>query len=121
MCFLSHVMALVTHYLSCWNNMLHFGVCFFFILAFSYLVGWIFLVYVWGFKKDSFTLVVASQSLLSRWVGHLKFVYFLRMVGFYLGRGATWVVGQFVFNVPYLCFGGTWVHVVTEKYLFRLI
>ena len=43
--------------------------------AFSYLVGWIFLVYVWGFKKDSFTLVVVSQSLLGRWVGHLKFLF----------------------------------------------
>ena len=79
-------------------------------------MGWIFLVYVWGFKKDSFTLVVASQSLLGRWVGHLKFCLFLRTVGFYLGRGATWVVG-----VPYLCFGGTWVHVVTESICFRLI
>ena len=29
-------------------------------------VGWIFLGYVWGFKKDSFTFVVASQSLLGR-------------------------------------------------------
>ena len=27
-------------------------------------VGWVFLGYVWGFKKDSFTFVVASQSLL---------------------------------------------------------
>ena len=82
--------------------MLHFGVClkfffffflsFFFFLAFRYLVSWIFLVYVWGFKKDSFTLVVAFQSLLGRWVGHSKFCLFLRMVGFYLGRGATWVV-----------------------------
>ena len=32
--FLSHVMVLVTRYLSCWNNMLHFGVCF---LAFFFL------------------------------------------------------------------------------------
>ena len=62
-------------------------------LAFSYLVGWVFLVYVWGVKKDSFTLVVAFQSLLGRWVGHLKFLFILRTVGFYLGRGATWVVG----------------------------
>ena len=29
-------------------------------------VGWVFLGYVWGFKKDSFTFVVASQSLLGR-------------------------------------------------------
>ena len=84
-------------------------------------MGWIFLVYVWGFKKDSFTLVVASQSPLGRWVGHLKFCLFLRTVGFYLGSGATWVVGLVCFNVPYLCFGGTWVHVVTENICFRLI
>ena len=49
------------------------------------------------FKKDSFTLVVASQSLLGRWVGHLKFLFILRTVGFYLGRGATWVVGLVCF------------------------
>ena len=84
-------------------------------------MGWIFLVYVWGFKKDSFTLVVASQSLLGRWVGRLKFCLFLRTVGFYLGRGATWVVGLVCFNVPYLCFGGTWVHVVTESICLGLI
>ena len=42
------------------------GVCFL-ILCFEVpSVGWIFLGYVWGFKKDSFTLVVASQSLLGR-------------------------------------------------------
>ena len=29
--------------------------------------------------------------LLGGWVGHLKFYLFLRMVGFYLGRGVTWV------------------------------
>ena len=29
-------------------------------------VGWIFLGYVWGFKIDNFTFVVAFQSLLSR-------------------------------------------------------
>ena len=34
-----------------------------------------FFVYVWGFKKDSFTLVVASWSLLGRWVEHLKFLF----------------------------------------------
>ena len=70
--------------------MLHLGVCFWFgVLS----VDWIFLVYVWGCKKDSFTLVVASQSLLGRWVEHLKFCLFSRTVAFYLGRGATWVVG----------------------------
>ena len=75
-------------------------------------MGWIFLVYVWGFKKDSFTLVVASQSLLGRWVEHLKFCLFSRTVEFYLGRGATWVVGLLCcFNAPYLCSGGTWVYV----------
>ena len=83
-------------------------------------------------------------------------------MGFYLGRGVTWVMcsngcglprlvcfskvalhfshftyylgtccGQKGFTqvrlrfagfvVPYLCFGGTWVHVVTEKDLLRLI
>ena len=50
----------------CWNFMLHLGVCF---LIFSFevpSVGWIFLGYVWGFKKDSFTFVVAFQSLLGR-------------------------------------------------------
>ena len=31
------------------------------------------------------------------WVGHLKFCLFLRTVGFYLGRGATWVVGLVCF------------------------
>ena len=67
----------------------------FWFLALS--VGWIFLVYVWGFKKESFTLVVASQSLLGRWVEHLKFCLFSRTVGFYLGRGATWVVGLVCF------------------------
>ena len=56
-------------------------------------VDWIFLVYVWGFKKDSFTLVVASPSMLGRQVEHLKFCLFSRTVEFYLGRGATWVVG----------------------------
>ena len=46
--------------------MLHLGVCFF-IFSFGVpSVGWIFLGYVWGFKKDSFTFVVASQSLLGR-------------------------------------------------------
>ena len=74
--------------------MLLWGLLFNFV-AFGYLVSWIFLVYVWGIKKDSFTSVVASQSLLVRWVGHLKFHLFLRTVGFYLGRGATWVVGLF--------------------------
>ena len=46
--------------------MLHLGVCF---LIFSFevpLVGLIFLGYVWGFKKNSFTFVVATQSLLGR-------------------------------------------------------
>ena len=74
-------MALVTHYLSCWNNMLHFGVCFLILYLSVTSVGWIFLVYVWGFKKDSFTLVVASQSLLGRWVGHLKFCLFFENGG----------------------------------------
>ena len=60
-------------------------------------VDWIFLVYVWGSKKDSFILVVASWSLLGRWVDHLKFCLFSRTVGFYLGRGATWVVGLVCF------------------------
>ena len=60
-------------------------------------VDWIFLVYVWGSKKDSFVLVVASWSLLGRWVDHLKFCLFSRTVGFYLGRGATWVVGLVCF------------------------
>ena len=66
-------------------------------------VDWIFLVYVWGFKKDSFTLVVASQSLLVRWVEHLKFCLFLRTVGFYLGRGATWIVGLVCFLTYLTC------------------
>ena len=74
--------------------MLHLGVCFSFGVP---SVGWIFLVHVWGFKKDSFTLVVASQSLLGRWVEHLKFCLFSRTVRFYLGRGATWVVGLVCF------------------------
>ena len=63
---MSHVMVLVTCYLLCWNYMLHFGVCF---LIFSFLVtsvGWIFLSYIWGFKNNSFTFVVASLSLLGR-------------------------------------------------------
>ena len=35
---------------------------------------------------------------------------------FCLGRGATWVVGLVCFfKAPYLCSGGTWVHVVTEE------
>ena len=74
--------------------MFHLGVCFWFqVLS----VDWIFLVYVWGSKKDSFVLVVASQSLLGRWVEQLEFCLFLRTVGFYLGRGATWVVGLVCF------------------------
>ena len=48
--------------------------------------------------------------------GTFEVLFIFEMLGSYLGRGATWVVG-----VPYLCFGGTWVHVATEKYLFRLI
>ena len=43
---------------------------------------------------------------------HLKFCLFSRTLGSYLGRGATWVVG-----IPYLCFGGTWVHVAIETNL----
>ena len=44
-------------------------------------------------RKTVLPLVVASQSLLGRWVEHLKFCLFSRTVEFYLGRGATWVVG----------------------------
>ena len=95
----------------------------------------------------------------------MYFSFYLRTVGFYLGRGATWVVGlmdvvflawfvltkllcvlrtlpmfwwylgtcsdpknllrvnlRFVgFVVFYLCFGGTWVHVVVENDLLGLI
>ena len=49
--------------------MLHFGLFFFFFfffLVFSYLCGLDLSDYVWGFKNNSFTLVVASQSLLGR-------------------------------------------------------
>ena len=57
-------------------------------------------------------------------------------MGFYLGRGVTWVVCfngcglpdlicfnevYLAFFALYLCSGGTWVHVVTEKDLLRLI
>ena len=103
-------------------------------------MGWIFLGYVWGFKNDIFTFVVASQSLLSRWMGCLKFcvfsVFYFRSVGFYLGRGVTWVEcfnrcglpGLICFNeltfayfTLYLCSGGTWVHVVAEKDFLKLI
>ena len=77
--------------------MLHFGVCF---LIFSFqLPLWVgsFLSMFGVFKKDSFTLVVASQSLLGRWVEHLTFCSFSGKVGSYLGRGATWVVGLVCF------------------------
>ena len=57
------------------------------------------------------------------------------MVGFYLGMGVTWVVyfnrcglprlvcfgkSYFAFLAPYLCSGGTWVHVVAKKDLLKL-
>ena len=45
-------------------------------------MDWIFLVYVWGSKKDRSTLEVASQSLLGGWVDHLKFSLFPRTVVF---------------------------------------
>ena len=60
-------------------------------------VGWIFLAYMWGSKKDSSTLVVASQSLLTKWLDHLKFCLFFETMEFYLSRGATWVVGLVCF------------------------
>ena len=56
-------------------------------------------------------------------------------MGFYLGRGVTWVVcfngcglprlvcfseSYFAFLILCLCSGGTWVHVVTEKDLLGL-
>ena len=37
-------------------------------------MGWIFLGYVWGSKNDSFTFMMASQGLLSGWIGCLKFL-----------------------------------------------
>ena len=77
--------------------MLHFGVCF---LIFSFqLPLWVgsFLSMFGILRKTVFTLVVASQSLVGRWVEHLKFCSFLGTVGFYLGRGATWVVGLVCF------------------------
>ena len=46
-----------------------FFLCYTWGFAFWFLVpsvGWIFLGCVWGFKKDSFTSVVASWSLLGR-------------------------------------------------------
>ena len=71
-------MDLVTYHQFCWN----FHVTLWGLLLIGVpSVGWIFLVYVWGFKKDSFTLVVASRSLLGRWVEHLKFCLFLRNGG----------------------------------------
>ena len=57
-------------------------------------------------------------------------------MGFYLGRGVTWVVDftgcglpglvcfndhYFAFSASYLCSGGTWVHVVVGTNLLRLI
>ena len=62
--------------------MLHFGVCFLILYLFFFLLLlsvtlWVgsFLSMFGVFKKGSFTLVVASQSLLGRWVGHLKFLF----------------------------------------------
>ena len=74
-------------------------------------MGWIFLGYVWGFKSDSFTCVMASKSLLGGWMSRLKFCvffsFYFRTVGFYLGRGVTWVVGFNGCGLPSLvCFSG---------------
>ena len=88
-------MGLVTYHQFCWNFHVTLGDLLFWFEVPS--VDWIFLVYVWGSKKDSFILVMASWSLLGRWVDHLKFCLFSRTVEFYLGRDATWVVGLVCF------------------------
>ena len=88
-------MGLVTYHQFCWNYYASLGGLLFG-LRFLQWTG-SFFAYVWGSKKDSSTLVVASQSLLGRRVEHLKFCLFTRMVEFYLGRGATWVVGLVCF------------------------
>ena len=58
--------------------MSHLGVCSWFEVP---SVCWIFLVYVWGFKKDSFTLVVASQSLLHRGGGTFEILFIFKNGG----------------------------------------
>ena len=86
-------MGLVTYHQFCWEFHVTLGGLLFG-LRFP---QWIFLVYVWGSKKHSLILAMASWSLLGRWVDHLKFCSFTKTVGFYLGRGATWVVGLVCF------------------------
>ena len=74
--------------------MLHLGVCF---LIWDSLSGLDLSCLCLGFQERQFYLSGGFSELLGRWVGHLKFCLFLRTVGFYLGRGATWVVGLVCF------------------------